>query len=163
MQVLIVMPVQEQNSYEKSTKNRQAIRTNTGIHLQADCWTEALEIRSLLHVISQFTDDLKPSKKELRICGVCKTWLNPWQRSGGSRRKFKPKQGSKRRHFIQKWITGCTQALRLSLLNILNMRAACRNSAEQFKAARHTLCSSLGNTLCVFNHHILSPLGGLEG
>lgn len=54
---------------KKPHKNRQAIRTNTCIHLQADHRSEVLEIRSLLHMISQFTDDLKPSKKELRICG----------------------------------------------------------------------------------------------
>lgn len=61
MQVLIVMPVQDQSCYEESTQSRQAIRTNTCIHLQADCRTEALEIRSPLHMISQITDDLKPS------------------------------------------------------------------------------------------------------
>lgn len=76
---------------KKPKKNRQIIRSNTSIHLQADHRIEALEIKTLLHMISQFTANLKPRKKELGIYGICKTWLNPQQWSDGSGRKFVPK------------------------------------------------------------------------
>lgn len=81
------MPVQYQNHYEETKeKYSQTIRNNTSIHLQADHRIEALENRTLLHMISQFTANLKLSKKDPTIYGICKTWLNPWQRSDGSGR-----------------------------------------------------------------------------
>lgn len=85
------MPVQYQNRYEDNQRKIQSIRNNTSIHLQVDHSIEALENQPLLYMISQFTANLKLSKKDLTIYGICKAWLNPRQRSNGSGRKSVPK------------------------------------------------------------------------
>lgn len=62
---------------KRPKKNRQAIRNNVSIHLQADHPMEALEIKAPLNMISQLTAKLNPSKKEMRVYGICKSCFNP--------------------------------------------------------------------------------------